>query len=489
MAARNDLESGEDTVQAEEREDAACEGDDDCVFVKSMDAKESAAKRGKKSGKKKKNKKKKKKKDKKKQKKLKKDNKKLKKQEKASTSGKRKHANRARQMQGPSLPEISSSSSESSDSDSSSAEVDVPQEFMKAAEAGKVMDAQFLIRKYGLDWRKNGDSVLHLTVRANCPGLMAWLLCQPGAESILESQNSRGQSPLCMATRLCRGCVAMRLVEALADPGACDNEGESAEGMDLDGLLREAERDELCRQAAKADRLLAAVAEARRKREELDWRRQLFETMGQEDDDFCRFESHQDLENTDTGRPDSWMDDIAAQAEARAAGQVSMSQIIAEAAAAARPEPQPKENFDPEPPPSNPRRPAAESKPAVAEDPEAAAEARLEARRKDEAKWKQLEVEVAKANEEDTPLRLREAELPWPSGTAENPLHVDASVHPKIVRSQLRAGLLRWHPDKFEQRFGRFLPVDEKSRSSILGRVKALAQQLTRLMAALPDAS
>ncbi|CAJ1375492.1 unnamed protein product [Effrenium voratum] len=62
------------------------------------------------------------------------------------------------------------------------------------------------------------------------------------------------------------------------------------------------------------EKLLAAVAAARRKREEADWRRQLFEHMGQDDDDFCRFESHQDLESTDTGRPDSWMDDIAAEA-------------------------------------------------------------------------------------------------------------------------------------------------------------------------------
>ncbi|CAE7249698.1 unnamed protein product [Symbiodinium natans] len=322
---------------------------------------------------------------------------------------------------------------------------------------------------------------------------MAWLLCQPGAESILEARNGRGESPLCLATRLCRGCVAMRLVEALADPGACDNEGESAEAMDLDGLLREAERDELCRQAAKEDRLLAAVAEARRKREELDWRRRLFETMGQEDDDFCRFESHQDLESTDTGRPDSWMDDIAAQAEARAAGSVSMSQILAEAAAAAQPAAEPKADFDPGPPPSGKRPGAAKpeaaesSQPAAPEDPEAAAEARLEARRRDEAKWKKLEAKVDEAGQSETPLRLWEAELPWPSGTAENPLHVDASGHPKVVRSQLRAGLLRWHPDKFEQRFGRFLPVDDKARSSILGRVKALAQQLTRLMAALPD--
>ena len=26
-----------------------------------------------------------------------------------------------------------------------------------------------------------------------------------------------------------------------------------------------------------------------------------------------------------------------------------------------------------------------------------------------------------------------QAELPWPSGTAENPLHVDACGHPKVV--------------------------------------------------------
>lgn len=422
-----------------------------------------------------------KKKDKEKKKTKKKKNKKKKKKDKKKDKNLK--AKRKRKVEGPQLPSTSSSSSESAVSETSLA-----QRFTQAAEAGGTLMAQYIVRRHGFNWRNaRGEGPLHLTARANQPGLMAWLPCQAEAESVLEARNVKGESPLLVATRLCRGCVAMRLVEALADPGACDSQGESAESLDLDGLLREAERDEACRQAAKEDQLLAAVAAARRKREEADWRRQLFGMIGEEDDDFCRFDSHQDLESTDTGRPDSWMDDIAAEAEARAANANSMSRILAEAAAAL---PKPKAEAKPTGIPDSKPPPAADAgaetpapRPAVSVDPEMEAQQRVAARARDEARWKLLEEKTAEAES----LTLREAELPWPSGPVENPLRIDPEGHPKVVRSQLRAGLLRWHPDKFEQKFGRFLPSKEKERGAILARVKALAQQLTKQMAELPE--
>eukprot|EP00913_Durusdinium_trenchii_P032065 g30028.t1 len=122
------------------------------------------------------------------------------------------------------------------------------------------------------------------------------------------------------------------------------------------------------------------------------------------------------------------------------------------------------------------------------------AQARVAARAKDEARWKLLEEMTA----EGAKVILQEAKIPWPSGPLENPLRIDPEGHPKVVRSQLRAGLLRWHPDKFQQKFGQSKPEFQRSlpavsvtrrkeRSAILARVKALAQQLTRQMAELPD--
>lgn len=325
----------------------------------------------------------------------------------------------------------------------------------------------------------NGDGPLHIASRANKPGIVAWLLSQPPAEDVLELRNARGETPLLTATRLCRGCVAMRLIEALADPAATDFDGESAEALDLDGLLREAERDEACRQAAKEDRLLAAVMAARKQREEAEWRRRLFEML--EDEDFSHFESHQDLEGRDKGsRSDSWMDDIAEEAEARRfANRQSMSTVMAAAAPAAPSMEPPRDPFAATARGvhgARPRGPAAA--PREAEDAETAEERRLAARARDEARWTELEAKIAQSDS----MNLKEVNIPWPSGPKENPLRIDSNGHPKVVRSQLRAGLLRWHPDKFEQKFGQLLGEE---RRSILGRVKALAQQLTAQMAGL----
>jgi len=74
---------------------------------------------------------------------------------------------------------------------------------------------------------------------------------------------------------------------------------------------------------------------------------------------------------------------------------------------------------------------------------------------------------------------------PFPSGPPENPLRVDPRGHPAVVRSQLRAGLLRWHPDKFEQRFGHLLSRKGSQPEEVLQRVKDVAQKLNQLMGEL----
>ncbi|CAE8647397.1 unnamed protein product, partial [Polarella glacialis] len=226
--------------------------------------KESKDKHGRKGGKAKKEKDKKKKKDK--DKKEKKGLKKLKKKLKKKEAKKRKKSSKERQkakklhqkdgLGGGSCVEVGSSSASpssptSSQSSSSSSSAPSPQvlakEFVSAAEAGDMLRVQYFVKKHGLSWAgPSGDGPLHLAARANNPGLVAWLLSKPEVDSVLDARNSRGETPLLLATRLCRGCVAMRLVEALADPAAADSKGEAPEALDLDGLLREAERDEAC---------------------------------------------------------------------------------------------------------------------------------------------------------------------------------------------------------------------------------------------------
>jgi len=51
---------------------------------------------------------------------------------------------------------------------------------------------------------------------------------------------------------------------------------------------------------------------------------------------------------------------------------------------------------------------------------------------------------------------------------------------PAGVRSRLRSEVLRWHPDKFEARWGSRLAAGDRDR--ILARVKEVAQQLTEMM-------
>mmetsp|Transcript_43094 Transcript_43094/g.86873 ORF Transcript_43094/g.86873 Transcript_43094/m.86873 type:complete len:214 (+) Transcript_43094:21-662(+) len=137
----------------------------------------------------------------------------------------------------------SDSSSETSSSSPSLVLVrPVEEEVREALERGNMLIAQRLVEKLGMNWcGAAGDGFLHLAAKANCPDLVSWMLSQPGADIGLDMRNSRGETPLLVAARLFRGNVALRLVEAFADPGAADKEGQTPEAFDLDGLLDEAE--------------------------------------------------------------------------------------------------------------------------------------------------------------------------------------------------------------------------------------------------------
>lgn len=115
-------------------------------------------------------------------------------------------------------------------------------------------------------------------------------------------------------------------------------------------------------------------------------------------------------------------------------------------------------------------------------------EVRLTNRATDEKRWTDFETKLQTLStnaEAGQAAKFGADDVPWPSGPPENPLRIDPAGHPAVVRSQLRAGLLRWHPDKFAQRVGRFLPSEGTEKQGALDRVKEIAQQLTRLMSDL----
>ena len=77
---------------------------------------------------------------------------------------------------------------------------------------------------------------------------------------------------------------------------------------------------------------------------------------------------------------------------------------------------------------------------------------------------------------------LGEAELPFPTAAGQEaqagPLLL-AGVPPAKQRKALRDELLRWHPDKFEARFGaRLLP---EQRERVQARVNAMSQAVATL--------
>eukprot|EP00928_Gymnodinium_smaydae_P081071 TRINITY_DN64646_c0_g1_i1.p1 TRINITY_DN64646_c0_g1~~TRINITY_DN64646_c0_g1_i1.p1 ORF type:complete len:513 (-),score=111.27 TRINITY_DN64646_c0_g1_i1:164-1702(-) len=417
-------------------------------------------------------------------------------------------------------------SSSSSCSSLANADVSAEDGLVGALESGNAILAQHWIRRLGLDWRTAaGDSALHLATRKNRPEVVAWILALPEAAKKIDMTNSRGENALLIAVRFFRGSCALRLVEALADPSLADNSGEAAEALDLDGLLHETERNERCERQARERKALAAVEAARRSREEAEWQSKLFEEM-RFDDDEAPFAGFEDLEQKDAssgGR--DWMDDIAfevqerreaerraliaerlravmrAEEEARreADAQEAKAKAAAEADAAQR------ERIDGSSGASRRRPPPGAS-------PEEIEEARVAARAEDEGRWRSFEARIGALSAaadsasaavasaaEDAPSpstkatssstsahtsALRAVDIPWPSGPPENPLHINPAGHHAVVRSQLRAGLLRWHPDKFEQRVARHLP-EAQERDKALTRVKAIAQQLNRLMAEL----
>jgi len=329
---------------------------------------------------------------------------------------------------------------------------------------------------------------------------------------ILDARNVRGETPVLLAARLFRGAIALLLVEALADVSIADASGEAAETLDLDGLLQETQSSMSTERRGEEDRVLVAVELARRRREESEWRERLFfETGLDEGEHFAGYDDLEQLESQQLGR--DWMDDVRMQAEQRcrmearkrmeerlravmeakeaARERAKEQEAKARAAAAADAESRQRASSASGAASGGASPSAAGSGRAPAADGEARKEARLRARSEDEERWRGFEAALAQAEGggSDAPrAQLRSRDIPWPSGPPGNPLRIDPAGHPAVVRAQLRAGLLRWHPDKFEQKVALLLPEAGGEREAVLAKVKDIAQQLTSLMSELSAA-
>lgn len=412
------------------------------------------------------------------------------------------------------LPKSSSPDSSSSYSSSPATEL------AEALAHDKLFLAQYLVKRHGmLLCGLDGYGPLHLAARHDKPSFVSWLLTQPGAAEILDMRNLLGETPLLVATKVSHGQVALRLVEALADPSVVDEAGLSPEALGLDALVQKAEHVEFAEYSLRRACFRASEkptrhesADTNQGRGDIGWGEKLIYEM--EQDEFYSthdvFAGYEDLEARDAAddEGDSWMDDIAQQFEDRKRQEIHARmehnrRVVMQAREEARELAAAQEE--------RARRAAQARAASDAEfqkrwrqqrsSAEAAATGRVHARGSrgktqaktyadtradDDARWRDFENQIDKFDgAEDASLMsngIRFRDVPWPSGPSNNPLHIDPSGHPAVLRSQIRAGLLRWHPDKFDQRVGRFLPAEGAEREKALARVKEIAQQLNRLM-------
>jgi ankyrin repeat protein len=89
----------------------------------------------------------------------------------------------------------------------------------------------------------------------------------------------------------------------------------------------------------------------------------------------------------------------------------------------------------------------------------------------DELRWKEL---VELSTRDNVPITY--AMIPWPVGSV---CVIPPGLGKNLARKRLQRAYLRWHPDKFEQAWGRRL--HEPDRERILRKVKDVAQTLSEV--------
>ena len=83
---------------------------------------------------------------------------------------------------------------------------------------------------------------------------------------------------------------------------------------------------------------------------------------------------------------------------------------------------------------------------------------------------------------------LRCADIPWPSGPPDNLLNFDLFAPPDDFKRLVRGAWLRWHPDKFVQKFGGIL-MSGVEHEKIMDRLKEVVQHINNIAAAAANAA
>lgn len=297
---------------------------------------------------------------------------------------------------------------------------------------------------------KKGKYPMHYAAQYGDKSLV---LALAGIGVAVEVADVVGDTPLHLAVRSRNGRTAAALDSLGANAYATNQRDESPLSLGLVGLLAEVKRAEV----EELEKEIREMERQQAEEEEREWRERLAENLEGEEllDHYER-----EYSGYSTTAAGNWFDEIRRSYQARFA----------------RPPPPPPPAAPPKaPPPIGPAGPPAP--PPLA--PAARQEAHLQQlRAQDERRWAEFKQRGDEIKAED---------IPWPSGDKENRFNIPHSVGlapltTKILaeeRTRLKRLLqLRWHPDKFEQLYGRRLAPT--SRTAVLARVTELSQHLNQ---------
>lgn len=102
----------------------------------------------------------------------------------------------------------------------------------------------------------------------------------------------------------------------------------------------------------------------------------------------------------------------------------------------------------------------------------------LAARARDSAAWKKF-AETASGSSE---VLIGEKQVPWPCQGDDAPLPGHEAMEPQARKVAVRQLQLRWHADKFTQKFGRHLSNVSNQKEATLRRVVAISQALNAII-------
>eukprot|EP00929_Paragymnodinium_shiwhaense_P058733 TRINITY_DN29426_c0_g1_i5.p1 TRINITY_DN29426_c0_g1~~TRINITY_DN29426_c0_g1_i5.p1 ORF type:complete len:584 (+),score=160.99 TRINITY_DN29426_c0_g1_i5:93-1754(+) len=361
---------------------------------------------------------------------------------------------------------------------------DVESAFLRAVARGDVAVAARLIQSASVDVNcVSGDAAeaaLHLCARFGLrhvtQRLLDLLLCS--ADIDVNKANLHGDTPLHFAVRSGAAGLAEQLLEAGADPTITNADGVS---VDADGSLQKLLADLSCRRQERERHYQQRL----REEEFADSLRSAAEADDMDSGGYGFYRRRDRHEAEDSDESVHWMDKIAQEYEdkqrksARTAQQQQQRQQRQQQEQRRRkPHPSAGRGENPfqrlfdhelgasskkqrrEEPASNSERTSRPAAPPREDSRMRQQEKRQQlhreqelARRRaeDEARWKAFEGRLAAAK----PGRLRAAEVPWPSGADENPVHVSDVTPRALALAAVREALRRWHPDKLLARLSK----------------------------------